>query len=129
MNDDGAPGALARAITGALRDVQGISGVSDGMPASRADAHAALDMGPETDWGHKSGAGVEIRFAIVIRCGGEAPDRARRLLAAARAKVEAIGPDLEGWRLVSLAFQRGRTVREPGPRWTTVIEYRARLLA
>jgi hypothetical protein len=129
MNDDGASGALARAVGAALRVMPGISGVSDGMPASQADTHASLDIGPETDWGHKSGAGAEVRFAVMIRCGGDAPDRARRLLAAARETVEGIGSDLEGWRLVSLAFQRARTLRETGPRWTAVIEYRARLLA
>lgn len=52
----------------------------------------------------------------------------RRLSAAARAVIAAIGPELDGWRLVSLAMVRARTVRAPGPGWTGIIDYRARLL-
>ena len=129
MENDSASATLARAVMTALRQVQRLSGVSDGAPGQIADSHASLDMGPETDWGHKSGAGAEIRFAILIRCDGEVADRARRLADAVRENVEVIAPVLPGWRLVSLALQRARTVREPGPRWTALIEYRARMLA
>jgi hypothetical protein len=129
MNDGGAAAALAAAVAGALQQVKGLSAVSDGEPVQAGDAHAVVEMGPEIDWGHKSGAGAEIRFAILIRCGGERPDRARRLLGEARAKVQALGAVANGWQLVSLALQRARVVRETGLRWTGAAEYRARLLA
>ena len=129
MSDGGAAGVLAEAVVGALRQVSGLSSVADGEPIQAGDAYAILDMGPEIDWGHKTGAGAEIRFAVLVRCGGERPDRARRLLTAAREQVGAIGPAADGWRLVSLAMLRARVVREPGPRWTGAAEYRARLLA
>lgn len=127
--DDGAAGVLAAAVTQALRGVVGLSQVSDGVPIQAGDSHAVVDIGPESDWGHKSGAGAEIRFAIVLRCGGERPDRTRRLLEAARAAVAGLEGDLAGWRLVSLAMMRARTVREAGPGWTGVVDYRARMLA
>jgi len=130
--DDGAAAALAGAVTAALRDVAGLSGVFDGSPIQAGDAHAALEMGPETDWGHKSGAGADLRFAVVIRCGGEQPDRTRALSSAARAAVKAIGPTLGGWRLVSLALMRARVApaarKEERPGWTGTTDYRARLL-
>lgn len=129
MEREGALTALTGAVMASLRAAPGLSGVSDGVPAQSADAHASLDMGPEVDWGHKNGAGAEVRFAVLVRCGGEAPDRARRLLEAVRGQVETIGPAIGGWRLVSLAFQRARILREPGPRWIGAAEYRARLLA
>lgn len=129
MGDGGAAAALAEAVTAALRQVGGLSQVADGEPIQAGDSHAVVEMGPETDWGHKTGAGAEIRFALLVRCGGERPDRARRLLAAAREQVEALGTVASGWRLVSLAMMRARLVREPGPRWTGAAEYRARLLA
>lgn len=119
---------LANAVTAALREVVGLSSVSDGVPIQAGDAHAVVEMGPETDWGHKNGAGAEIRFAVLVRCGGERPDRARRMIGAARSQVEAIGPELQGWRLISLAMMRTRVLREPGPRWTGTAEYRARML-
>jgi hypothetical protein len=95
-----------------------------------------VEIGPASDWGHKSGAGAEVRFAVLIRCGGERPVRARALSHAARAAVEAIGPELPRWRLVSLAMLRTRVVaatgngarKGEGPGWTGVIDYRARLL-
>jgi hypothetical protein len=130
--DEGAAAALAAAVTAALRDVAGLSGVFDASPIQAGDAHAEVEMGPETDWGHKSGAGAELRFAVVIRCAGERPDRVRALSSAARAAVEAIGPMLGSWRLISLAMMRARVVpaarREERPGWTGAIDYRARLL-
>jgi len=129
MDDEGAAGALAAALGEALRRVPGLSGTFDGAPIAAGDAHAVIDMGPETDWGHKSGAGAELRFALLVRCGGEAPGRVRALVAHARERVAGIGPELQGWRLVSLTMMRARTIREAGPRWTGVVEYRARMLA
>jgi len=129
MSDEGAAGVLAAALQRAMREVPGLSGSFDEAPIAAGDAHAWVEMGPEVDWGHKSGAGAEIRFAILVRCGGERPDRARRLLSAVRAEVEALGVAGDGWRLVSLALVRARVVREPGPRWTGAADYRARLLA
>ena len=135
MNDDGAAAALAGAVTAALGAVAGLSGVFDGAPLQAGDAHAVVEIGPESDWGHKSGAGAEVRLAVAIRCGGERPGRARALSHAARSAVEAIGPEVGAWRLVSLAMLRARVVatrdaarRGEGPGWIGTVDYRARLL-
>jgi hypothetical protein len=132
MNEDqGAAAALVDAVMAALRGVPGLSQVSDGAPLQAADAHAIVEAGPEIDWGHKSGAGAEIRFAMLVGCGGEAPGRARMLLQRARIGAEAIGPELGSpahWRLASLAMMRSRVVRAPGGGWTGSAEYRARML-
>ena len=135
MADEGAAAAIAGAVTAALDGVPGLSGVFDGAPIQAGDAHAVVEIGPEGDWGHKSGAGAEVRLAVLIRCGGERPGRARALSYAAHSAVEAIGPQLGAWQLVSLAMLRSRVVatREggrggAGPGWTGVVEYRARML-
>jgi hypothetical protein len=135
MADEGATAAIAAAVTAALDGVAGLSGVFDGAPMRAGDAHAVVEIGPESDWGHKSGAGAEVRLAVLIRCGGERHGRARALSYAARAAVEAIGPQLGPWRLVSLAMLRSRVVAArdggrsgQGPGWTGVVEYRARML-
>lgn len=128
MNDEGASGAMAAAVVAALRGVSGLSQASDGRPIQAGDAAATVEMGPESDWGHKSGAGAELRFAVTILCGGEQPGRVRELLGAARTHVEAIGPELGRWRLVTLVMVRARTFREDGPRWRGTVDYRARLL-
>jgi hypothetical protein len=129
--DDGASAALAAAVTVVLREVPGLSAVFDGAPIGAGDAHAEVEMGPETDWGHKSGAGAELRFALLVRCGGERPDRARALSGGVRRAVEKLGPVVSGWRLVSLAMLRSRVTparKEERPGWTAMVEYRARLL-
>jgi hypothetical protein len=126
--DEGAAGALATALAAALREVRGLSQVADGAPVRSADACATIELGPETDWSHKSGEGRELRVALLVRCGGEAPGRARVLLERVRAAAGAVGPELVGWRLVTLAPMRARVVREPGPAWLGMAEYRARLL-
>ena len=144
MADEGAAAALAAAVTAALKRVPGLSGGFGGVPIQAADAHAEVQIGPDTDWGDKGGAGAELRFAVGIGTGGERPDRARALSSAARVAVEAIGPELTaaaagsgaGWRLVSLAMMRARVAPVRGqaargearPGWTGSVDYRARLL-
>lgn len=128
MSDEGASGALASAVLAALRDVPGLSQIADGRPIQAGDAAAMLEIGPESDWGHKSGDGAELRFAVTILCGGEQPKRVRGLVVAARVAVEAIGPQLGGWQLVTLVMTRSRAVREDGPRWRGIVDYRARMV-
>jgi len=133
MSGEGATAALVAAVTAALRRVSGLSGVFDGAPPQAGDAHAVVQAGPETDWGHTSGEGAEGRFALLVRCGREAPGRARLLGEAARAAVAAIGLGPEtGWQLVNLTMLRSRVARSgppgAGPGWTSATEYRARLL-
>lgn len=127
--DEGASGALVGAVVAALRAVPGLSFVADGAPVAAGDAHVVVEIGPEGDWGHKSGAGAELRFALVLRCGGERPDRARRLVAAMRGAVDGLGADVPGWRIVTLTMTRARIVREAGPGWAGIVDYRARMLA
>lgn len=127
-SDEGAAGALVAAVTAVLRDVPGLSQVSDGAPIQAGDAAAIVDAGPQTDWGFKDGDGAEVRFAVVVSCGGEAPARARLLGEKVRGAVAIVGPELGSWRLVSLAMLRSRVLRSPGPKWTAAVEYRARMM-
>lgn len=126
--DEGAAGALVRGVVAALKALPELSQVADGAPIQAGDSHAVVDVGPETDWGYKGGVGAELRLAVVIGCGGERPGRARVLLERARAALAGVGPELEGWRLVTLVAARSRVVRSAGPGWTGTVEYRARML-
>ena len=126
--EQGAAGALVSALMTALRDVPGLSQVSDGLPLQAGDAAAVVEAGPETDWGFKDGEGAELRVAVLVTCSGETPRRVRSLAERMRAAVAMIGPDLAGWRLVGMTMLRSRVLREVGPKWTAVIEYRARMM-
>lgn len=123
---------LVAAVEAALAGVEGLSGVFDGEPVRGGDAHAVIEMGPQTDWSHKSGEGRELRLAVSVRVAGERPDRVRVLMDGIEAAMQSVGPDLDGWRLASLIWLRGRKIREtkraPGPGWVGIADYRARMM-
>jgi hypothetical protein len=126
--EKGAGQTLAEAAIAALAGVERLNGVYDGPPLKGAYPYAQIEAGPESDWSHKSGAGRELRLAIVIRDKGERPTRLRALALAAETAAGALGPALDGWRLVNLTFLRSTLLREPNAAWAAAIEYRARLL-
>ena len=126
----GAGAALTAAAIEAL-DSLDLGGVYPGPPLQAAHPHAVVECGPELDWGHKSGRGRELRLAVTLRDRGERPDRAQAFADVAEAAVEA-GLEVEGWRLVSLALVRRRTVAEGrgvGAGFAVAIDWRARMLA
>jgi hypothetical protein len=71
--------------------------------------------------------GREVRFALVLRDGGERADRLRQLASEAEAALVGLGRELPGWSIASLTFLRSRIVPD-GSGWTAVIEYRVRML-
>ena len=125
----GAGAALRAAAIEALESLD-LGGVYPGPPLQAAFPHALVECGPESDWGHKSGRGRELRLAVTLRDSGERPERAQAFAEVAEAAIEA-GLDVEGWRLVTLALVRARTVAEGrGGRmgWAVALDYRARML-
>jgi hypothetical protein len=125
----GAGGALQTGATAALSDITGLNGVYPGTPIQATAPFAIVEIGPETDWGHKNGAGRELRLAVIVRDEGETPDRVRVLADAARQHVEQMAAEQGGWRIVSLALLRARIVQEKGGEWAALTEWRARMLA
>jgi hypothetical protein len=121
--------ALLLAATESLDRVEGIGRVYDAPPIQAAFPHAIVTVDVESDWSHKSGKGRQIRIAATLHDKGERPLRLRRLTGAAEAELGRLGPELEGWRLVTMQHLRTRTVKESEGRWAGVIEFRARLLA
>jgi hypothetical protein len=126
----GAGSALKAAAIEALEALE-LGGVYPGPPLQAAFPHAMVEAGPEADWGHKSGRGRELRLAVTLRDSGERPERAQAFADVAEAAIEA-GLTLEGWRLVTIALVRRRTLAEGrggGAGWRVAIEFRARMLA
>ena len=135
---------LRRAVRAALSTVG--AGVADAGPIAGGFPRIELPGGSESDWGHKSGEGREVRMAVIVRDKGERPDRMMRVMGEAQAALDAItsiesgavesgavdggandgGAD-EGWRLVSWRRVASRSAREAGG-WSGVIDYRARML-
>jgi hypothetical protein len=126
----GAGAALSAAAIEALAALE-LGGVYPGPPLQAAFPYATVECGPETDWGHKSGVGRELRLAVTLRDSGERPERAQAFAEVVESAIAA-GLDVEGWRLVTLALVRARTVAEGrGGRmgWAVALDYRARMLA
>ena len=132
MSGLGAGETVAARAVAALKAISGL-GVYDAPPVQAVAPYAVVETGPETDWGHKTGAGRELRLAVTLWDRGERPVRLRALTRAAEQALEALEGDGEGWQLVSLHFLRDRAVppRAPAPNALTaaLVEYRARLLA
>jgi hypothetical protein len=124
----GAGQVLAEAVIAALRTLEGLNGVYDGPPLSAAFPYAVVAAGPESDWSHKSGEGRELRLSIQVYDKGERAGRLRALVAEIEAVVMQTGPELAGWRLVTLIFVREAMLRSTGAAWTAAVDYRARLL-
>ncbi|HEX8655591.1 MAG TPA: DUF3168 domain-containing protein [Allosphingosinicella sp.] len=125
----GAGEALRAAGVAALQAIEGIGRVYDAPPLTAAAPHALVEIDSEADWGHKSGAGRELRLAATLTGEGERPLAMRASATAAEAALAALGPDLGGWRLVTMRHLRTREMRRPKGGWIAVIEFRARLLA
>lgn len=126
----GAGAALKAAAIEALEGLE-LGGVYPGPPLQAAYPHAVVECGPETDWGHKSGLGRELRLAVTLRDSGERPERAQAFADVVEATMEA-GLEVEGWRLVTFALVRRRTLAEGrGGKagWAVAIDWRARMLA
>ena len=126
----GASATLQAAAIEALAALE-LGGVYPGPPLQAAFPYAMVECGAETDWGHKSGRGRELRLAVILRDSGERPDRAQAFADVAEAAIEA-GLEVEGWYLVTLALVRRRTVadgRGGKAGWAVTIDYRARMLA
>lgn len=118
--------ALQAAVASALAVDERLTGVFDGPPARAAFPYAAVDAANESDWSHKSGAGREVLLAVTLW-----DDRPARLQLLADAAEDAVGAVAvsDGWRLVSLAFLRRRTIRDVAGPWAAAMNFRARLLA
>lgn len=121
---------LPGAIIAALRGAPGLADAAlfDAPPARAALPHGVVGEPLLADWSTKDMAGREGRVAVTLRDGGERPVRLRELAGAAEAAVLAMPRALGGgWRIVSLAFVRGRIVRERQG-WAATSEFRIRML-
>lgn len=121
---------LQAAVTAALRAAEGLAGVAvfDAPPVRAAAPHALVEEPVLADWSTKDMAGREGRIAVLLRDGGERPARLRELAGAAEEAVLAMPAPLgAGWRVVSLAFVRGRMVRDRSG-WVATSEFRVRML-
>jgi hypothetical protein len=125
---EAAQAAVLAALRGRADLADHVSGIFDGPPARVAFPYVAMSETVSADWSHKSGRGRELRISAVVWDDGQSAARLQRLMADVEAAIEALGPDIEGHRLVSISFLRARIVRDVGRPWAGVVQYRLRVL-
>jgi hypothetical protein len=119
---------LQAAAIAALQGVAELGTVHEGQPLQAVVRYAVVEAGPETDWGHNSGAGREVRLAVTLKDEGERPGRLRRLMADVEAVLSSLSA-VAGWQLVTMRFLSSRVARDRQSGWIGLVEFRARLLA
>jgi hypothetical protein len=128
-----AAAAVQAALVTGLSAASGIAGVAagvyDGPPARAGFPYVAIGETVSFDWGHKSGAGRELRMAVTAWDEAGRSARLLGLMAAAAGAIEALPRDLDGWRVASVALLRERVVRDPAGPIAGIIEFRVRALA
>jgi len=123
-----ASGALIAAVMTALDSIPGLAGTHEAGPIQAAIPSAVVATGMETDWGHKSGAGRELRLSVMLRDEGESPVRLRILSEAVQAALDGLEMG-GGWRLVTFVFVRSIVAPQGAGKWSAGLDYRARMLA
>jgi len=120
--------AVVAALTGDAIIAQAVSGVWDGPPRDPALPYLAVEGGTSADWSVKGARGREHRVAVTVWDDAMASARLHGLMAAAEEAIEAMPRRLGGHRVASLAFLRGRIVRDAAGPWAGLIEYRLRTI-
>ena len=106
-----------------------VTAIFDAPPARGLRPYALVEEAMLADWSTKDMAGREARIAVTLFDSGERPTRLRRLAGEVDSAIEAMPRAIgTGWRIVSLAFARGRTLRDGEGRWASVSEFRVRML-
>ncbi|HWW65317.1 MAG TPA: DUF3168 domain-containing protein [Sphingomonadaceae bacterium] len=129
----GASEAVQAALVAALNAhaplADAIHGLFDRPPPRAPFPYAGIGVWATGDAGHKTGSGREHRLTVSLWDDGASASRLHRLMAEAETAIEAMARDLDGHRLVSLAFLRSRVVRYGNESCAGIIDYRARTLA
>lgn len=121
--------AFRAALEGHAPLAEAVTAICDAPPMRGLRPYALVEDAVLTDWGTKDMAGREARIAVTLFDSGERPARLRALAGEVEAAIEAMPRDIgDGWRIVSLAFVRGRTVREGDGRWAAASDWRVRML-
>lgn len=120
--------ALLEALSADARLSAMVNGVYEEAPVKASPPYIVLRPGLAGDWSTKDRRGRELRLALSVHDAGRAPDAIGGIAARAERAIEAMPPDLDGWRIVGLVFLRSRLGRDADGGWSVLIEYRARLL-
>lgn len=121
---------LQSAVIAALKAHGAIAAQANGVflerPVRASAPYLVLGEMLSADWSVKGAAGREVRVIVRVHDLAEGWSRAIALQAAAGEAIEGLPRILGGWRIGSVTFLRGRSVREASGGWLATAEYRIR---
>ncbi|MET0310361.1 MAG: DUF3168 domain-containing protein [Sphingomonas sp.] len=121
--------AFRAALEGHVPLADAVTAIFDAPPVRGLRPYVLVEEAVLTDWGTKDMAGREARITVSLFDTGERPARLRALAGEIEVAIAAMPHALgDGWRIASLAFVRGRTLREGDERWAATSDYRVRML-
>jgi len=107
----------------------GLNAITEEAPLRVSPPWLGIVASASGEFGHKTGAGREVRVALELQYIGDDPAEAADLVNAIEARVMAFPSVQPGFRVASIAFLRARAEQRGETRRAFLLEYRARLLA
>ena len=106
-----------------------LNAITEEAPTRAAVPWLGIVASASTDWSTKDRAGREVRVALELRARGDDPAGAADLVSAIEARVDALPPAQDRFRVVTTGFLRARAEQRANNQRAVLIEYRFRLLA
>ena len=107
----------------------GLNTITEEAPLRASPPWLGIVASASTDFGHKTGAGREVRVALELQTLGDDACGTAELTSAIEARIAAMPADQPDFRIASLTFLRARAEQRGEARRTVLLEYRARLIA
>lgn len=120
--------AMLEALGGdaALGDL--LNGVYDGTPVKGSEPYAVVGEAIGGDWGVKDADGREVRVSLSLFDLQETPARLAQAMRLSHAAVRSMTGVVDGWRIAGVALIRSRTAKGRDRGWSSVTDYRVRVL-
>ena len=107
----------------------GLNTIAEEAPLRASPPWLGIVASASSDFGHKTGAGREVRVALELQTLGDDASGTGDLVAAIEARIATLPADQPDYRIASLTFLRARAEQRGEARRAMLLEYRARLIA
>ena len=107
----------------------GLNTITEEAPLRASPPWLGIVASASTDFGHKTGAGREVRVALELQTLGDDACGTAALVGAIETRIAAMPADQPDFTIASLTFLRARAEQRGEARRAVLLEYRARLIA
>lgn len=107
----------------------GLNAIAEEAPLRASPPWLGLVASASSDFGHKTGAGREVRVALELQTLGDDAAGTAALVSAIEARIAAMPAAHPDFHVASLTFLRARAEQRGEARRAVLLEYRARLIS